>query len=644
MFNRAGMLTPDGRCKTLDAAADGYVRGEAVVTMVLQRAGGAVEASAAVAVVGSAVNQDGRSSTLTAPNGPAQQGVIRLALASAGTAAADVAMIQMHGTGTPLGDPIEVGALTAVLGGIKRTTASSTFSSVVLSAGKTGVGHTEPAAGLVGTAHAVHAAASHLIQPVLHLHKLNPYLEGTVSGANAKLFSMPRVQGGFSSFATLGGVTGVSSFAFQGTNAHLLSRTTTFADNKSSTTSTSNTKAVMPTWKQTYASVLPPAHPQIYSASMLMLHGNKKSVVLEMRLGQPMHAFFQAHRVSGKSIFPGAGYLEMTAAAVEKMTHGSLVTLGNGMVVPAAVVTGASISSPLLLPAAPDLTDKILKAEIDGSTGQIKLVSSSSTLHVTASIQTISSMASTALVAAATGTERLVSECSEPSSTEYVYHQLHNSGLEYGPAFRSLRQIKKGKNSASASVTQNPSQVPVEFIFNPAILDGCLQLGGMVPRSNSEKDTKATTMIPASLEALVVGGTRLGNTSATAFACRSTSATDTAASIVRNHQIITGMGVVVCAVEGLQSKSTSGAAAATGAGRKNVAAVKGDMLYNIQWAATSLLVPDTSDINAILCDENSNENAVVQLAHGHADGSQNAAAAAIAAFQAGIVRHASVDT
>jgi acyl transferase domain-containing protein/acyl carrier protein len=630
MFNRAGMLTADGRCKTLDAASDGYVRGEAVVAMVLQKAGDAnATAAAAVAIVGSAVNQDGRSSTLTAPNGPAQQGVIRLALASAAAGAADMAMIQMHGTGTPLGDPIEVGALTAVLGGNKRTTIVN--NSVILSAGKTGVGHTEPAAGLVGVAHAVHAAASHLIHPVLHLHKLNPYLEGTLAGANARLFSMSRSYAGFNSYrgGGGGGLTGVSSFAFQGTNAHiLLSRTT----NESMGVNNSLEDLKTPVWKQTYVSVLPPAHPQIYSASFS--HNSKSTVNLEMRLGQPIHAFFQAHRVSGKAIFPGAGYLEMSAAAVETMSHGSLVTLGAVATMPAAVVTGVSISSPLLLPAAPDLTDKILKAEIDGLTGQIKLVSGgSTTVHVTASIQTISTTSAGTLPIAA-DTERLVAECSEPIATEYMYSQLYDAGLEYGPEFRPLRHVKKGKNSACASVTQNPSQVPVEFIFNPAILDGCLQLGGMVPRNSSESATatKATTMIPAALDALVVGASRLGYSTATALASRPTTTTDTQAAILRNHTIITDGGAVVCAVEGLQSKSTS-AGGAAGVGKKAMAAAKEDMLYDIQWAVTTA-GDSSSSTNVLSADDNSNGNAMVQLLAGGS--SQTAAAAAIAALQAGI--------
>ncbi|KAK9815806.1 hypothetical protein WJX72_009873 [[Myrmecia] bisecta] len=118
---RAGMLAEDGRCKSLDASADGYVRAEAVGAVALTTfdhpAGPVPAASNLIMLAGSAVNQDGRSSSLTAPNGPSQQAVMRAALGSQALAPADVQHLQMHGTGTSLGDPIEIGAATAVLMG-----------------------------------------------------------------------------------------------------------------------------------------------------------------------------------------------------------------------------------------------------------------------------------------------------------------------------------------------------------------------------------------------------------------------------------------------------------------------------------------------------------------------------------------------
>ena len=118
VLSKAAMLAVDGRCKTLDAAADGYMRGEACVVHLLEvELQGSPEgkpSSPAAVVLGMAVNQDGRSSSLTAPNGPSQQAVLRAAMAWQEVAAAEVAVLEMHGTGTALGDPIEVGAAFAV--------------------------------------------------------------------------------------------------------------------------------------------------------------------------------------------------------------------------------------------------------------------------------------------------------------------------------------------------------------------------------------------------------------------------------------------------------------------------------------------------------------------------------------------------
>jgi NADPH:quinone reductase-like Zn-dependent oxidoreductase/3-oxoacyl-(acyl-carrier-protein) synthase/acyl carrier protein len=165
MFQKAGMLAPDGRCKSLDVAADGYVRGEAAGVLFFQNISveTSTTASAALALLcGTAVNQDGRSSSLTAPNGPAQQEVARTALQMAGLKSSDVSHLQIHGTGTPLGDPIEMGAANAVLVDIAASRGSGTGRLIPMAAStaKSWIGHTEAAAGVMGLIQAA-VGASH---------------------------------------------------------------------------------------------------------------------------------------------------------------------------------------------------------------------------------------------------------------------------------------------------------------------------------------------------------------------------------------------------------------------------------------------------------------------------------------------------
>lgn len=139
---RAGMLTQDGRCKALDISADGYVRSEGCSIIVMSTE--EMEDSGQICLYSSAVNQDGRSSALTAPNGPAQQNVISMALSSGGLSASNVNGLSMHGTGTSLGDPIEVGAACTVYARNRDLNRGFT-----IQASKSSVGHAEPASGIM---------------------------------------------------------------------------------------------------------------------------------------------------------------------------------------------------------------------------------------------------------------------------------------------------------------------------------------------------------------------------------------------------------------------------------------------------------------------------------------------------------------
>jgi phthiocerol/phenolphthiocerol synthesis type-I polyketide synthase A len=207
-----GMLAPDGRCKTFDADANGYVRSEGCGVVVLKRLSDALrDGDSVLALVrGSAVNQDGPSSGQTVPSGPAQQAVLRAALAAARLQPADIDYIEAHGTGTALGDPIELGALSQVFG--ERDGSAP----LVLGSVKTNLGHLEAAAGIAGFIKTVLSVRHGYIPRHLHFKQL------TLNAVEAASRFTVAAQG--MSWPAVGRArrAGVSSFGVSGTNAHVV--------------------------------------------------------------------------------------------------------------------------------------------------------------------------------------------------------------------------------------------------------------------------------------------------------------------------------------------------------------------------------------------------------------------------------------
>ncbi len=212
-LSKWGMLAPDGRCKTFDASANGFGRGEGCGVIVIKRLADALRDGDRIRSVirGSAINQDGRSTDLTAPNGLAQQDVIRRALRNAQVQPRDVGYIEAHGTGTPLGDPIEVEALLEVLGD-----ASADASPCALSSVKANIGHLEAAAGVAGIIKATLVLERAAIPPQALFTALSPHLD--LSGSR---FYVPTQYAEWPR-GPMPRIAGVSSFGFSGTNAHIV--------------------------------------------------------------------------------------------------------------------------------------------------------------------------------------------------------------------------------------------------------------------------------------------------------------------------------------------------------------------------------------------------------------------------------------
>ncbi len=238
-FARSGMMASDGHCKTFDAAADGYVRGEGCGVVVLKRLADALSAGDPILAVlrGSGVNQDGASAGLTVPNGEAQAALIRSTLRQARLSGDQIDVLEAHGTGTPLGDPIELKALAPIYGRPQRR------HPLRLGSVKTNLGHLEGAAGIAGLIKAVLMVQHGRMPPHLHLRQPTPYL-------NWNDWSL-RIPTEAESWPDTGAPrrVAVSSFGFSGTNAHVLVEQTP-------------TEAALP---------LPAAHPSLASGDWLLL-------------------------------------------------------------------------------------------------------------------------------------------------------------------------------------------------------------------------------------------------------------------------------------------------------------------------------------------------------------------------------------
>ena len=208
-----GALSPDGLCRSFDAAANGYVRGEGCGMIVLKRLEDALaEGDPIQAVIdGSAINHDGASAALTAPNGESQQKVLRAALQDAGLAPQAVGYIETHGTGTPLGDPIEVEALNAVYGHQRAA-----GQPLLIGSAKSNIGHLEAAAGMAGLIKAALTLRHGSLPASLHVTQPNPRIAWSKMAVDVVARSRAWAQGEGYRHA------GVSSFGISGTNAHIL--------------------------------------------------------------------------------------------------------------------------------------------------------------------------------------------------------------------------------------------------------------------------------------------------------------------------------------------------------------------------------------------------------------------------------------
>lgn len=211
-YSRAHMLAPDGRCKTFDAKADGYVRSEGCGILILKRLSEAIQNGDPIlaTIKGTSVDQDGSSGGLTIPNRVSQARLLTQALRNSKLNADEIQYIEAHGTGTSLGDPIEMGAIHDVYAN-ERTSQNP----LIVGSVKTNIGHLESAAGVAGVIKVILALQNGTIPKHLHFHKLNPkiHVGHLPLVIPTETIPWPEAQSKYA---------GVSSFGFTGTNSHVI--------------------------------------------------------------------------------------------------------------------------------------------------------------------------------------------------------------------------------------------------------------------------------------------------------------------------------------------------------------------------------------------------------------------------------------
>jgi acyl transferase domain-containing protein/acyl carrier protein/SAM-dependent methyltransferase len=270
-----GVLSPDGRCKTFDKGADGYVKGEGVGSLLLKPLNRAVEDRDHIYAVikGTAENHGGKAASLTAPNSEAQAALLAGAYEEAGMDPETVTYVETHGTGTELGDPVEIDGLKKAFDELagRRGKAISRRHYCGLGSVKTNVGHLEPAAGMAGMMKVILAMQHRKLPGTLHLRELNPYidLEETPFYVVERTQPWKRVEDEHGDPIPLRA--GVSSFGFGGSNAHVV--------------------------LEEHESPIPPAGPEPQSPQIIVLSAKSRDRLLDYARG--MADFLQETTTEG---------------------------------------------------------------------------------------------------------------------------------------------------------------------------------------------------------------------------------------------------------------------------------------------------------------------------------------------------------
>ncbi|CAE7603351.1 orfB [Symbiodinium sp. CCMP2456] len=458
--SKAHMLSTDGRCKTFDVSANGYVRGEGCASITMSPYGvhGAFEVEPAAVLEATAVNQDGRSASQTAPHGPSQQAVIRTALVEAKMEPQAIACMETHGTGTALGDPIEVGALRGVFA------QRSADLPLALCAVKTNLGrHLEGAAGMAGLLKTLCMLARKRSPPNLHFKELNPHcdledfpaclpVEGLLEWSRVAVDVASTETGtkGFG-FQFVRVAAGLSSFGFGGTNGHAVLKD--FAETIPAEEG--------PVFKrQSFGWARPHA---LLTRTWHTLEGTQ---IFAKPLVGKLLQLVSHHVLFGEMVMPGAAYLEMVLAAGElHLNAGKLWKIHKvGFTAPLVLQQGHQPGKlvrdiDMYLEIFPDKHWSIFS--FDASEGRKLADHAEGELD----LNCLANVASPYV-----DLDEVRRHCDEEVTVDQLYVPFSALGLVLERRFQTVRQILRADKEVLARIVAENEDAEAGFLFNPTVI------------------------------------------------------------------------------------------------------------------------------------------------------------------------------
>jgi len=563
VFSKWGMLSSDGKCKTFDASADGFVPGEGGGAVILKRLSNALEDGDRIRAVirGTAVNHDGRTTVLTAPNGLAQEAVLRAALKNAMVEPHEISYIESHGTGTSLGDPIEVEAIGNVYGSVTAESAPC-----VLGAVKTNLGHLEAAAGIAGLIKTVLCLEQGEIPKNLHFRELNP--EISLVGTRLTLATGNRQW----SRSAVPRVAGISSFGLGGTNAHLIVEEAPVLPARSSGDDRRTIPLPAHRWQRQHFWIAEPQVSQSRDESITSANvaGSSTSHPL---LGQKIDSpfvrgalsasdlstvkvtYLPDHRLGDQAIVPFAAFLEMASAAMHAIGKADNHVLRNFQMKEPLFVSAETSSLQTLI------ADEAIEIASQNGSGWKS--------NAKGSIEPADIREENIDLA------HLRARLCQEVSPDDIYRGLEQTGLYYGPAFRVIQSAWSGGGESLAHLLLPKERETEAHLYgmHPTLLDGCLQ-SVMAARGESDKDL----FLPISVDQF-----ELRQNGATEVWVHTKLANSSAETISADITIADILGNVVARLAGFTAKRTSAhlLARQLGCGESTLA-------YEIVWRAAPL--------------------------------------------------------